>query len=83
MPECRARVLTLVIAFIFVAVFHAVAQTTPPASAPLYLDPSLPLASNWYGFTSWLIPFRLQPLPKNADVVVAVVGMPLNSKAKR
>jgi len=31
------------IAFIFVAVFRAVAQTTPPASAPLYFNPSLPL----------------------------------------
>lgn len=44
MPECRARVLTSVIALIFVAVFSSVAQTTPPASAPPYLNPSLPLS---------------------------------------
>jgi beta-glucosidase len=43
MPECRARVLTSVLALIFVAVLSSVAQTTPPASAPPYLNPSLPL----------------------------------------
>ncbi len=44
MPECPARALMLVTAMIFVAVFSSVAQTTPPASAPPYLDPTLPLS---------------------------------------
>jgi len=42
MLEWRARLLTLMIAFLFVAAFSSVAQTTPAASTP-YLDPSLPL----------------------------------------
>ena len=44
MPEPRARVCSLVVAFIFVAVFRSVAQTTPPAGAPPYLNPSLPFS---------------------------------------
>ncbi len=42
MLEWRARLLSWIIAFIFVAVFSCIAQTTPTARAP-YLDPSLPL----------------------------------------
>lgn len=44
MPERRTRLFTLIIALIFVAAFSSVAQTTPPASAPPYLNPSLPLS---------------------------------------
>ena len=43
MSERRARVFTFVIVFVFVAVFGSVAQTTSTASAPPYLNPSLPL----------------------------------------
>ena len=43
MSQGRARVFTLAIALIFVAVFRSVAQTAPSASVPPYLNPSLPL----------------------------------------
>jgi beta-glucosidase len=44
MLEPRARLLPLILAFLFVAAFHSVAQTTPSASAPAYLNPSLPFS---------------------------------------
>ncbi len=44
MAQGPTRVSVLVIALIFVAVFRSVAQTTPAASAPPYLNPSLPLS---------------------------------------
>jgi beta-glucosidase len=43
MPECL-RAFTRVIAVIFVAVLSSIAQTTPTASTPAYLNPSLPLS---------------------------------------
>lgn len=52
MPQGRARAFVLVIAVIFVAVFPSVAQTTPPASTPPYLTPSLPLNGRVDGLVS-------------------------------
>ena len=44
MAQGRVRIIILVIALIFVAVFRSVAQTTPPvATTPPYLNPLLPL----------------------------------------
>jgi len=42
MHEYRVRMLAMLIAVLFVAVFSSVAQTTEPATVLPYLNPALP-----------------------------------------
>jgi hypothetical protein len=45
MPEYRARMFTLVITVIFVAIFSSVAQTAATSITPPYRTPSLPMTA--------------------------------------